>query len=71
MQYLQKGRDVKLNLFATTLNQDNEQHDSDNAGNYPDDRCIVHVGSPFLLVKKLLEGLDHDEDRGSEGDDKD
>jgi hypothetical protein len=45
---------IALDLFATTLNQDDQQYDSDNAGYYPDDRYIVHVNSPFLIVKELF-----------------
>ena len=65
-----KKEKIALNFFATTLNQDDEQYDSDNTGNYPDDGCIVHVRSPFLVVKKLVKRLNHDEDRRSQGHDK-
>jgi hypothetical protein len=41
---------VLLNLFAAALNQNDQQNDSNYAGNNPDDRCIVHVSSPFPLI---------------------
>lgn len=43
-------RSCLIDSFATTLNQNDQQNDSDNAANDPDNRCIVHVNSPFLLI---------------------
>lgn len=58
--------EVALDLLATTLNQNNQQYDSNNAGYNPDNRYIVHVSSPFLL-KELLKRLHHDDDRWAQG----
>jgi hypothetical protein len=43
-----------LHLLATTLNQNDQQNDSNSAGDDPDDCCIAHVSSPFVLLKKPL-----------------
>jgi len=58
---------VELNLFAATLNQDDQQNDSNDTGDNPDNRCIVHVSSPFLLAKKLVKRLHHDDGRRTQG----
>jgi len=60
--------------FATTLNQNNQQYDSDNGGYNPDNRYIVHVSSPFLIpefLKKLLERFRHDDGGGAKRHQKD
>lgn len=55
--------------FPTALNQNDQQHDGDNAGNNPDNCCVVHVSSPFLLeVVKKLRHLDHGRSQGDEKD---
>lgn len=41
---------IELDFLTATLNQNDQQNYGDNSGNYPDDRCIVHVSSPFLLA---------------------
>jgi hypothetical protein len=45
------------NLSTTALNQNDQHDDKEHAGNYPDNRCIVHVSSPLsmreILVKRF------------------
>jgi hypothetical protein len=43
-----------LDLLAATLNQNDQQNDSNNGGYNPNNRYIVHVSSPFLLIKELV-----------------
>jgi hypothetical protein len=37
-----------LDASATTLNQNDQHDDKENTGDYPDDRGIVHLNSPFF-----------------------
>jgi hypothetical protein len=48
---LQYAAGKLANLLATTLDQNDQQNDRNNAGDDPDNCCIVHVSSPFLLLK--------------------
>lgn len=39
--------DELVNLLSATLNQNDQYDDKEYGGNYPDNRYIVHVNSPF------------------------
>jgi hypothetical protein len=43
-----RDKAVLLNSRAAALNQNDQHDDKENTGNYPDDRGIVHLNSPFF-----------------------
>lgn len=58
---LQPVQAALLDFGTTTLNE-KQQHDYErHAGNDSNDGNVVHVRASFLLVKRLVERLHHDD----------
>lgn len=45
------------NPSTTALNQNDQHDDKEYAGDYPDNRCIVHVNSPLSMLEILLKRI--------------
>lgn len=56
-----------VNLGATALNEEYQYNHEQHAGNYPNNRYVVHVKPPFFLVRKnCAKRLRHDNRLGAE-----
>lgn len=54
------GQVLLFHPRSATLNENKQQDDRDNSRDYPDDHCVVHVNTPFLL-RQLVQTFQHDD----------
>jgi hypothetical protein len=64
LAYQTVGKDL-FNALAAALDQDDQHNHRKDGGNYTNKCYIVHVNSPFLMIKILVKTLHYGDSRGT------